>query len=988
MMCNVPLSYTCDSLIGLLESKGFSGGSAHFVYVPMNFTEMLGVGYAFLNMTTPERAEEFMLAFEGFDGWASSFSKTACSMRWSNCQGLSENVSRYRNSPMMSEEVPAFYKPVLLRDGVRVPFPKPTKQLRTLSPFSMLSAISPADTLPLKVFLSDDDGSTTGSDTGVGSDPCHSDSDETAWSARPVGAPPGLGLDACTVAPARRTPLRSQAAAYSPLRSQAEAFVPLCLALAASAPGAGAHAEEGAKEARKTTVMMCNVPLSYTCDSLIGLLESKGGSAHFVYVPMNFTEMLGVGYAFLNMTTPERAEEFMLAFEGFDGWASSFSKTACSMRWSNCQGLSENVSRYRNSPMMSEEVPAFYKPVLLRDGVRVPFPKPTKQLRTLRRRKGKEQEGEDTLPLKVFLSDDDGSTTGSDTGVGSDPCHSDSDETALAGQGTPRGSGTLSTSQKLHRDARVGYAFLNMTTPERAEEFMLAFEGFDGWASSFSKTACSMRWSNCQGLSENVSRYRNSPMMSEEVPAFYKPVLLRDGVRVPFPKPTKQLRTLRRRKGKEQEGEDTLPLKVFLSDDDGSTTGSDTGVGSDPCHSDSDETAWSAGPVGAPPGLGPDACTVAPARRTPLRSQAAAYSPLRSQAEAFVPLCLALAASAPGAGAHAKEGAKEARKTTVMMCNVPLSYTCDSLIGLLESKGGSAHFVYVPMNFTEMLGVGYAFLNMTTPERAEEFMLAFEGFDGWASSFSKTACSMRWSNCQGLSENVSRYRNSPMMSEEVPAFYKPVLLRDGVRVPFPKPTKQLRTLRRRKGKEQEGEDTLPLKVFLSDDDGSTTGSDTDVGSDPCHSDSDETAWSAGPVGAPPGLGPDACTAPSAHHPRQGGREEARKTTVMMCNMLGVGYAFLNMTTPERAEEFMLAFEGFDGWASSFSKTACSMRWSNCQGLSENVSRYRNSPMMSEEVPAFYKPVFLRDGVRVPFPKPTKQLRTLRRRKGKEQEGED
>jgi len=253
------------------------------------------------------------------------------------------------------------------------------------------------DTLPLKVFLSDDDGSTTGSDTGVGSDPCHSDSDETAWSARPVGAPPGLGLDACTVAPARRTPLRSQAAAYSPLRSQAEAFVPLCLALAASAPGAGAHAEEGAKEARKTTVMMCNVPLSYTCDSLIGLLESKGFSGwfDFVYVPMNFTEMLGVGYAFLNMTTPERAEEFMLAFEGFDGWASSFSKTACSMRWSNCQGLSENVSRYRNSPMMSEEVPAFYKPVLLRDGVRVPFPKPTKQLRTLRRRKGKEQEGED-----------------------------------------------------------------------------------------------------------------------------------------------------------------------------------------------------------------------------------------------------------------------------------------------------------------------------------------------------------------------------------------------------------------------------------------------------------------------------------------------------------------------------------------------------------------------------------------------------------------
>jgi len=66
------------------------------------------------------------------------------------------------------------------------------------------------------------------------------------------------------------------------------------------------------------------------------------------------------------------------------------------MHWSVCQGLNENIARYRNSPLMSEDVPAFYKPVLLEDGVRSPFPEPTKQLRTLRRRKAKgEQEGEE-----------------------------------------------------------------------------------------------------------------------------------------------------------------------------------------------------------------------------------------------------------------------------------------------------------------------------------------------------------------------------------------------------------------------------------------------------------------------------------------------------------------------------------------------------------------------------------------------------------------
>jgi hypothetical protein len=127
------------------------------------------------------------------------------------------------------------------------------------------------------------------------------------------------------------------------------------------------------------------------------LLESKGFSKwfDFVYVPINLKEMLGVGYAFVNITTSERAEEFVLAFQGFDGWASSFSKTPCSMHWSICQGLSENISRYRNSPLMSEEVPAFYKPVLLKDGVRIPFPKPTKPLGKLTRRRGKARDGAD-----------------------------------------------------------------------------------------------------------------------------------------------------------------------------------------------------------------------------------------------------------------------------------------------------------------------------------------------------------------------------------------------------------------------------------------------------------------------------------------------------------------------------------------------------------------------------------------------------------------
>jgi len=246
---------------------------------------------------------------------------------------------------------------------------------------------------------------------------------------------------------------------------------------------------------------------------------------------------------------------------------------------------------------------------------------------------------------------------------------------------------------------------------------------------------------------------------------------------------------------------DVVPLKLRFADDGSLIVGSDSPrCGADPDQSDTDEDltsqdivsqSWPAG-LGAPPGLAVDAGEVSAAKRTPLRSKAAVYTPLRSHAEAFVPKGLALATP----------------WTTVMMRNVPLSYTCDSLIDLLESKGFSRwfDFVYLPINFTKCLGVGYAFINLITPERAEEFILAFEGFDGWDSSFSKTACAMHWSVCQGLSENINRYRNSPLMSQDVPAFYKPVLLEDGVRVSFPEPTKQLRTLRRRKNKGEEGEE--------------------------------------------------------------------------------------------------------------------------------------------------------------------------------------
>jgi len=186
---------------------------------------------------------------------------------------------------------------------------------------------------------------------------------------------------------------RAPAAARTPLRCQASAFVPAAPKAAATEYASpwlglrqGQDASEQAVGEEHTTVMMCRVPLSCSRDRLIDLMDSHGFAKKydFVYLPTNFTTMLGVGYTFVNLTTHEQAKEFVRVFDGFSDWDSIGSRT-CMVRWSKVQGLATNTQRFRNSPVMSVSVPNSYKPVLFKDGVRIPFPEPTKSLRAERK---------------------------------------------------------------------------------------------------------------------------------------------------------------------------------------------------------------------------------------------------------------------------------------------------------------------------------------------------------------------------------------------------------------------------------------------------------------------------------------------------------------------------------------------------------------------------------------------------------------------------
>ncbi|CAK0806524.1 unnamed protein product [Prorocentrum cordatum] len=107
-------------------------GAVDLVYVPVKFSTMVGLGYAFVNWTTPEIAMQFMHTYGGFDSDMSPPFGVVFKATWSHCQGLENNVARYQNSAVMNSSVPASCKPVLLKDGCQILFPEPTKQLRKL----------------------------------------------------------------------------------------------------------------------------------------------------------------------------------------------------------------------------------------------------------------------------------------------------------------------------------------------------------------------------------------------------------------------------------------------------------------------------------------------------------------------------------------------------------------------------------------------------------------------------------------------------------------------------------------------------------------------------------------------------------------------------------------------------------------------------------------------------------------------------------------
>jgi hypothetical protein len=157
-----------------------------------------------------------------------------------------------------------------------------------------------------------------------------------------------------------------------------------------SARHAKAHQHQQ-KEQEFTTLMLRNIPNSYSRNMLIEMLDKEGFSGYYdlVYMPVDCGRHVGLGYAFVNWISSDAAETARQTFQGFTRWNNT-SQKVCEVSWSGpLQGLWQHIEQYRNSPVMHDSVPECYKPALFQGGLRQPFPCPTKVIRAPRMKNGR-----------------------------------------------------------------------------------------------------------------------------------------------------------------------------------------------------------------------------------------------------------------------------------------------------------------------------------------------------------------------------------------------------------------------------------------------------------------------------------------------------------------------------------------------------------------------------------------------------------------------
>jgi hypothetical protein len=129
-------------------------------------------------------------------------------------------------------------------------------------------------------------------------------------------------------------------------------------------------------KATDTTMMLRNVPYEARQEGVLRVLEASPfkGRYTFFYCPLDFRSLNNLGYAFVNLDSPQAANDFAVFFDGLriahnpalfpklSGISSASWDKPLRVSRARIQGYSANVEHYKNSPvnLKSEE----FKPMI------------------------------------------------------------------------------------------------------------------------------------------------------------------------------------------------------------------------------------------------------------------------------------------------------------------------------------------------------------------------------------------------------------------------------------------------------------------------------------------------------------------------------------------------------------------------------------------------------------------------------------------------
>lgn len=155
-----------------------------------------------------------------------------------------------------------------------------------------------------------------------------------------------------------------------------------------------------------------------------------------------------------------------------------------------------------------------------------------------------------------------------------------------------------------------------------------------------------------------------------------------------------------------------------------------------------------------------------------------------------------------------KKTEEEEHRTTVVITDIASTCTRDGLLAQLDDAGlaGQYDFVYLPVSFETLATHGYGIVNFVSTDAAQMLMKTSPN----SVSFSDQR--------QGFEGHVANFQDSSLMHEGVPDQFKPVLFKNGQRIPFPaptRPTRMPRELKRAIWRMKNGElagDCSPLQV--------------------------------------------------------------------------------------------------------------------------------------------------------------------------------